>query len=105
MKLFRLAISFFALCMIFFGVITAISPIPIGLPLVIIGFALLATASPNSLKWWRRRWGWLDRRLVWMQEHLPRRTARALRRSDPNVPEEEKEEEVEGAETEATTRA
>lgn len=89
MNFFRVLIAIFALIMIAVGMVTAITPIPFGLPLVVIGFLLLATASPATLKFIRKRWRWLDRRLVWLQEKLPRSMTRSLRRSDPNTDEDE----------------
>ncbi|MEO1251492.1 MAG: hypothetical protein AAFW81_03995 [Pseudomonadota bacterium] len=89
MRLFRLAVGVFALLMIIAGAATAVTPIPFGLPLVILGFLLLATASPAMLKWLRTRWRWLNRRLLWLEKKLPRWMTGPLRRTDPHIEEDE----------------
>ncbi len=98
MTFFKFLLTVFALILIVVGAITAITPIPFGLPLVIIGFLMLATISPATLRFLRRRWGWLDRRLRWMQKKLPNWMTRSLKRSDP-YPEDEEEEDGEEEET------
>jgi len=90
MTIFKFLVVVFAFVLIFVGVLTAITPVPFGLPLILIGFLLLATVSPATLRFIRRRWGWLDDRLRWLQRKLPRSITRSLRRSDP-YPEKEDE--------------
>ncbi len=94
MRVFRIAVAVFAVILIVVGAMTAISPIPFGLPLVVLGFVLLATSSPATLRWMRRRWGWLDRRFRWLQERAPARMRERLRRTDP-YPDQEDDEETE----------
>ncbi len=94
MTFFKFLVVLFAFILIIVGFLTAITPIPFGLPLIIIGFLMLATVSPATLRFIRRRWGWLDRRLRWLQRILPRWMTRSLRRSDP-YPEKEDEDEDE----------
>ena len=91
MTFFKVILTIFALILILVGLVTAITPIPFGLPLVLIGFLMLATISPATLRFIRRRWGWLDRRLRWLQKKLPKSMTRSLKRSDP-YPEDEEEE-------------
>ncbi len=93
MTVFKIILVIFAFILIFVGVLTAITPVPFGLPLVLIGFLILATVSPATLRFVRRHWGWLDRRLKWLQRKLPRWMTRSLRKSDPHPDEEEKEKE------------
>lgn len=91
MTIFKFILTIFALILILVGIVTAITPIPFGLPLILIGFLMLATISPATLRFIRRRWGWLDRRLKWLQKKLPRWMTRSLRKSDPYPEDEEKE--------------
>ena len=84
MTVFKFLVVVFAFILIGVGMITAITPIPFGLPLVLIGFLLLATVSPATLRFIRRRWRWLDQRLKWLQKKLPRWMTRSLRKSDPD---------------------
>ncbi len=95
MTFFKFVLTVFAVLLILVGLVTAITPIPFGLPLVIIGFLMLATISPATLRFVRRRWRWLDRRLRWLQKKLPKWMTRSLRKSDPYPEEEETEEERE----------
>ncbi len=99
MTIFRFIVAAFAIVLILIGMVTAITPVPLGLPLIFVGFLLLATISPATLRFIRRRWGWLDRRLKWLQRKLPRWMTRSLRKSDPHPDkdEEEKEEDEETA--------
>ena len=94
MTFFKFLVVVFAFILIAVGMVTAITPIPFGLPLVFIGFLLLATVSPATLRYIRRRWRWLDQRLKWLQKKLPRWMTRSLRRSDPD---NEDESEPDGA--------
>ncbi len=84
MTFFKFLVVVFAFVLIGVGLITAITPVPFGLPLILIGFLLLATVSPATLRAVRRRWKWLDRRLKWLQKKLPHWMTRSLRRSDPD---------------------
>lgn len=83
MILFRIATAILAFAFIFFGVIAMIAPTPFGFVLVFMGILLLSASMPGVLRWWRRFWPWLDRRLDAIQENGPRWLRRLLRRSDP----------------------
>lgn len=85
MIFFRTLVAIFAVIMIVVGLATAVTPIPFGLPLVILGFFLFASAAPAVLRKLRRRWRWLDRRLRWLERKLPRWMTRALRDTDPDA--------------------
>lgn len=82
MLLFRFLLTLFALALIFFGFILMLSPIPFGIILIALGFLLLAAVAPSVLRWLRKRWRWLDRRLDALQERLPEWIAKHLRKSD-----------------------
>jgi hypothetical protein len=46
-----------------YGVIAALSPLPLGLPLMVLGFLMFAGANPVArplLQRLRQRWGWFD---------------------------------------------
>lgn len=55
-----------ALGVLFFiyGVIAAVSPLPVGIPFAILGLFMIAGANPAfrpAIRWMRRRWGWFDK--------------------------------------------
>lgn len=95
MAFFRFALTIFAIALIVFGVIMTISPIPFGFVFVVLGFLLLAAVAPAFLRWFRKRWRWLDRKLDRLQETLPGWLARHLRKSDIDHDDEEKDEDDE----------
>jgi len=78
----KFLIFLFAVMLIIFGVIAAVTPIPFGLIFIAIGFFLLTAVSPSLMGRIRRRWPWLDRRLKMLDAKLPRWLARHLRKSD-----------------------
>lgn len=82
--LLRILVTILASVLIVVGIVWTISPLPFGFVLVVLGVLLLAAAAPVVLRWFRRRWRWLDRKLARLQEILPRWLARHLRRSDPS---------------------
>ena len=82
MIVFRIAVSFFALLMIGFGVILTISPIPFGFVLVILGFLLFVTVAPAEVRWLRRRWRWFDKTIHRLEKRMPEWIAKRLRDSD-----------------------
>ena len=50
--------------LIVYGVIAAISPLPLGLPLIVVGFLMIAGANPAArplIRKMRRRWRWFDK--------------------------------------------
>lgn len=86
MILFRIAVAALALIMMTFGLIVMIAPTPFGFVLVLLGFLLLASASPSIVRWLRKRWGRLDRGLDAVQDRGPDWIAKPLKRSSPKEP-------------------
>lgn len=87
MTALRILLSFLAgiigIILIIIGLITAITPVPLGLPLALVGVVMLAGGAPAMLRWIRKRWKWLDTKLRALEKRLPRWMARKLRDSDP----------------------
>jgi hypothetical protein len=75
--------------------LTAITPVPFGLPLVVLGLVILATVSPATLRWVRRRWGWLNKRFLWLQDRAPAFLRKKLERTDPDAEKKKSENEKE----------
>lgn len=82
--LVRVLLVVLALLLFVVGIVTMITPIPFGLFLIVVSFTLLAIAVPGLVRFWRRRWSWLDRLLDRATARLPAWLARQLRRSDPD---------------------
>ena len=82
----RLGAALIAIVLIVVGVLTSISPVPLGFVLVLVGIVVLALADPHArpmLRWLRRRWPWLDRRLRGAQKKAPTAIAEPLEETDP----------------------
>jgi hypothetical protein len=80
---FRFLLGIFAFALIFLGVIAMVAPTPFGFVFVLLGFLILATVAPGFIRWMRKRWRWLDRRLDKLEEHAPRWLRKILKRSNP----------------------
>ena len=89
--LFRIAVTIFAVALIFFGIIWTISPIPFGIFIVAIGLLLFVTVAPAQVRWVRRRWRWFDQLMHRLEDRLPEWLARRLRVSDYDHDEDEAE--------------
>lgn len=60
----RLATTALGVLFFVYGVIAAISPLPVGLPLAVLGLFMIAGANPAFrpvIRSMRRRWGWFDK--------------------------------------------
>ncbi len=60
----RIATTVAGLVLIIYGVIAAISPLPLGVPLVILGLFMIAGANPAFrpvIRYVRRNWRWFDK--------------------------------------------
>lgn len=60
----RIATTLIGLVLMIYGVIAAISPLPLGAPLVVLGLFMIAGANPAFrpvIRSMRRKWGWFDK--------------------------------------------
>ncbi|MHA7873090.1 MAG: hypothetical protein ACX939_12125 [Hyphococcus sp.] len=89
MIVFRIALAVFGFLLTAVGVVVMIAPTPFGFIVVILGLLIIANVAPGFVRWLRRRWRWLDRRLDALQQKGPPWLARILRRSDPEEDETE----------------
>lgn len=70
-----------------YGVIAAISPLPLGLPLVVLGLLMIAAANPAArplIRSMRRRWRWFDFLVRKAARHSPKRFQETIEETDPN---------------------
>lgn len=59
----RIVTSLVGAVLIVYGVIAAISPLPAGVPLIVLGFIMIALANPAArplVRRMRRKWRWFD---------------------------------------------
>lgn len=60
----RIATTALGIVFFLYGVIAAISPLPVGVPFAVIGLFMIAGANPAFrpvIRSMRRRWGWFDK--------------------------------------------
>ena len=60
----RIVTSLVGFVLIVYGVIAAISPLPAGVPLVVLGIIMIALANPAArplVRRMRRKWRWFDK--------------------------------------------
>ena len=88
-SLFKFLVAAFGVLLIVIGIIVAPSPIPFGIIFILLGFFLLTAAAPDFVRWVRRHWRWMDRKLLGLEKRLPKWLARQLRRSAPKNDKEE----------------
>ena len=89
--LFRVIIIIIALALILVGVITTPTPIPFGIVLIGCGLLLLVSFAPEFVRWVRKHWRWLDRKLKNLQQNGPGWIAKPLKRTDPDAEKEDAE--------------
>ena len=82
----RLATTITAVILIVYGVIAAVSPLPLGIPLVALGLIMIAAANPAArpmILSMRRRWRWFDYLVRKAARHSPARFQETFEETDP----------------------
>ncbi len=82
----RLATTLTAIVLIVYGVIAAISPLPLGIPLVALGLIMIAAANPAArplVLSMRRRWKWFDFLVRKAARHSPDRFKKTFEETNP----------------------
>lgn len=80
----RVVLKVVGLAAVVVGAVTAPLPLPIGLPLIAVGLAILITTSKTAVRvvrFVRARYPWLDEKLMPLQDRLPATLARAMKRT------------------------
>lgn len=86
-----------------YGVIAAVSPLPVGVPLMVMGFLIIAGANPVArplLRRMRRRWPLFNSLVRHIGKRSPDRFDTLLSETEPDGPDAGSEEKT-GAKTEA----
>lgn len=76
-----------AILLIVAGMVLWISPIPVGLPMIVLGLFMLLAVNRRAVRLarrLRRRLGWLDRAFRFAEDRAGERIGRTLRRTRPN---------------------
>ncbi len=82
----RLLTSLIGVVLLIYGVIAAISPLPLGLPLVVLGLIMIAAANPAArplIRRMRRKWRWFDFLVRKVGRGAPERFHATIDETDP----------------------
>ena len=82
----RLATTVSGIFLTIYGVVAAISPLPLGVPLIILGHLLIAAANPAArplVLHLRRRWQWFDYLVRKASRRSPARFQETFEETDP----------------------
>ena len=97
----RLVTSLTAVVLIVYGVIAAISPLPLGVPLIVLGLIMIAGANPAArpvIKRMRRKWHWFDVIVRQLGTRTPKTLQATLEETDPG----EEDETIEGKQNQSS---
>lgn len=84
--LVRIIVTVAALVVILYGVIAALTPLPVGVLAIVLGLTAIALANPRArplLKALRKRWRWFDSLVRAVAERAPERYRDPLRETEP----------------------
>lgn len=82
----RLVTTVTGLALIVYGVIAAVSPLPLGVPLIVVGFLMIAMANPAArplIRHMRRKWRWFDFIVRQVEDKSPERLKETIEETDP----------------------
>ncbi|MEE2691608.1 MAG: hypothetical protein VX640_08720 [Pseudomonadota bacterium] len=88
----RIATSLVGLLLMVYGVIAAISPLPAGVLLIVLGAFLIALANPAArplIRRLRERWGWFDRLTLVLGKRAPEKMKSVIEETAPDGADEE----------------
>lgn len=82
----RFATTLVGIVLIIYGVLAAISPLPLGVPLVVVGLLMVAGANPQARPLVRRlraRWRWFDKLVRLAARRSPERFGDIDKKTEP----------------------
>lgn len=91
----RLLYTLLGIVLIVYGAIAAISPLPLGVPLIILGVLMIALANPAArplVRRMRRKWKWFDKLVEVLGERSPKDIKEVIEETDPEREDEEGDE-------------
>lgn len=83
----RLATSILGAALILYGIVAAITPLPAGIVLIVVGLLMIALANPAArplIRAMRRRWRWFDRLVEMAGKRAPERVKSVVEETDPD---------------------
>lgn len=83
----RIATTLSGIVLIVYGVIAAISPLPLGVPLVVLGLIMIAGANPAArplIRWMREKWRWFDILVTHVARRSPSRFKKVIDETAPD---------------------
>ena len=89
----RIAASVVGFVLVVYGVVAAISPLPVGVPLAVLGLLMIAGANPWArplIRRMRARWRWFDRLVALAGKHAPQRLRSTVEATEPEQDRQEK---------------
>ncbi|WDI31049.1 hypothetical protein PUV54_13920 [Hyphococcus flavus] len=92
----RIATTIAAILLAIYGIFAAISPLPFGVPLVVLALIMFAAVNPSArplVLWMRRRWKWFDYLVRKAADRSPARFNETFQNTDPaNHPQKNRQE-------------
>lgn len=82
----RIATSLAGLVLMAYGVIAAVSPLPAGVPLIVLGGLMIALANPAARPLVRRmrvRWRWFNRVVLALGRRAPKNVQAVIEETAP----------------------
>lgn len=82
----RVATTFVGVVLILYGIIAAVSPLPLGVVLIAVGFIMIAGANPAArplIRRMRARWRWFDQLVRLAAHRSPPRFKEVIEETDP----------------------
>lgn len=83
----RITTTFVGVILIIYGVIAAVSPLPLGVVLIAVGFIMIAGANPAArplIRRMRGRWRWFDKLVRLAAHRSPPRFKEVIEETDPD---------------------
>lgn len=83
----RILTTLTGVLLVLYGVIAAISPLPLGVPLIVVGLFMIAGANPAFrpvIRRARRRWAWFDRVVRWAAPKATASVRTVIEETDPH---------------------
>ncbi len=83
----RVLVSIAGAILFLYGIIAALSPLPLGVPLMVMGFLMIAGAVPATrplLILMRRKWPWFNGLVRQISKRMPDRFGALQKETDPN---------------------
>lgn len=82
----RIVTSLVGAVLIVYGVIAAISPLPAGVPLIVLGIIMIALANPAArplVRRMRRKWRWFDHLVLTLGRRGPVAVKKVVEATEP----------------------